>query len=144
VGEGSLPQQELASNGIKPGSLGTAGLQEPCYTSVPSPRPDPDVTQEGGQGMSETDVPQARLDPVDLASQDEGPPMSEAGRFGGGRYPTRVRASGAPKWYESTTVPPAETFTTLNYPSWATSKFKRTLSSVEPNTYFEASQLPRG
>jgi hypothetical protein len=141
VGEGSLPQQELASNGIKPGSLGTAGLQEPCYTSVPSPRPDPDVTQVGGQGMSETDVPQARLDPVDLASQDEGPPMSEAGRFGGGRYPTRVRASGAPKWYESTTVPPAETFTS-ELPFLGYIQVQKDTVIMEPNTYFEAINSP--
>jgi len=112
AGEGGLSQQELVPDGIRPGGTGTAGTKDsrdgvsvpapkPCYTSVPSRALTRVLHKWVARTRVRLTVPQPQIDPVDLVPQDNGPPVSEAVRFGGGRYPTRVRASGAPKWYES-------------------------------------------
>ena len=81
-------------------------------TSVPSPRSEQGVTQVGNQEQREALVPEPQLDPVNNASQDTGTPVSDAVGYGGGRYPSRTRGVGGPKWYESITSTPAQALST--------------------------------
>ena len=151
TGKGGLSQQEQVPNGIRPGSKGAAGSKEhvavpqpSCSTSVPSPRPDQGVTQEGIQEQCDADVPQPQLGPVDSGTQDTSTPVSDADRFGGGRYPTRNRGVGGPKWYESKTPTPAQTHTTstVEPPFLGYIQVQKDTLIVEPANYFEAINSP--
>jgi hypothetical protein len=100
-----------------------------------------------GEGMCSDDNTEQSEGEQDVESRSQDVPVAPADKYGGGRYPARIRGVGVPRWYESKpTQPaqiPAETLnTSTESPFLGYVQVQKDTLILEPVTYFEATNSP--